>query len=157
MRLGAVFFFCTGSFIFKMVLLCAYCELEALPHHSSDVFFHGEPIFDSAASVWALYRSIPWPQCCKGRTKITKVSCNSMKINKIQWKPLKFNGNLCKSTTFPKILGQPCNISAMESIDGVPKHLRHYQKWIPHNKIHRNYGAVVLPTRNRRRARPFWK
>ena len=51
--------------------------------------------------------------------------------------------------------GDLCNIRAMESIDRVPKHLRHYQKWIPHEKIRRSCGAVVLPTRNRRRARPF--
>ena len=50
----------------------------------------------------------------------------------------------------------PCNIRAMKSIgDRVPKHLRHYQKWIPHDKIRRSCGAVVLLTRNRRRARPF--
>ena len=151
-----MYIICQRAFIFKRVLLCGYWELRGRPHHSFDVFCHGESIFDSAASVWALYLSIPSLWCCKGRTKITKVSCNSMKINKIQWKPLKFNGNLCKSTIFPKILGQPCNIRAMESIDRVPKHLRHYQKWIPHEKIRRSYGAVVLLTRNRRRARHFW-
>ena len=77
-------FFCHETFIFKMVLLCVYYELEGPPHHCSDVFCHGESIFDSAASVWALYRSIPWAQCCKARTKTMKISCNSMKINKIQ-------------------------------------------------------------------------
>ena len=59
-RVGAVLF-CTGAFIFKMVLLCGYWELEGLPHHSSDVFFHGESISDSAASVWPLYLSISCP------------------------------------------------------------------------------------------------
>ena len=90
-------------------------------------------------------------------TVIQKNSCNSMKINGIQWKPLKFNGNLCKSTIFPKILGHPCNIRAMKSIDRVPKHSRLDRKWIPHEKIRRSCGAKVLPTRNSRRARPFWK
>ena len=53
--------------------------------------------------------------------------------------------------------GDLWNIRAMESIDRVPKHLRHYQKWIPHEKIRPSCGVVVLLTRNRRRARPFWK
>ena len=35
----------------------------------------------------------------------------------------------------------------MESIDRVPKHLRHCQKWIPCDKIRRSYGAEVLQTR----------
>ena len=47
------------------------------------------------------------------------------------------------------------NIRSMESIDRVPKHLRHYQKWVPHDKIHRSCGAEVLPAPNSRRARPF--
>ena len=49
----------------------------------------------------------------------------------------------------------PWNIRAMESIDRVPKHLRHYQKWVPHEEIHRSCGAEVLPAPNSRRARPF--
>ena len=71
-----------------------------------------------------------------------------MKTIEIQWKPMKINN-------ISEIRGQPCNIRVMESIDRVPKHLRHYQKWIPHEKIHRSCGSVVLLTRNRRRARPF--
>ena len=54
-----------------------------------------------------------------------------------------------------KTAGDLCNIRAMESIDRVPKHLRHYQKWIPHEEIHRSCGAEVLPASNSRRARPF--
>ena len=71
-----------------------------------------------------------------------------MKTIEIQWKPMKINN-------ISEIRGQPCNIRVMESIDRVPKHLRHYQKWIPHAKIRRSYGAEVLPTRNSRRARAF--
>ena len=71
-----------------------------------------------------------------------------MKTIEIQWKPMQIDN-------ISKILDQPFNIGAMESIDRVPRHLRHYQKWFPHEKIRRSYGAVVLPARNSRRARPF--
>ena len=36
---------------------CGYYELEGLPHHSFDVFFHGESISDRFTSVWALHPS----------------------------------------------------------------------------------------------------
>ena len=52
-------FFLPRNFIFKTVLLWSYYELEGPPHQSSDVFFHRESIFDSAASFRALYLSIP--------------------------------------------------------------------------------------------------
>ena len=71
-----------------------------------------------------------------------------MKTTEIQWKPMKINN-------ISEIRGQPCNIRVMESIDRVPKHLRHYQKWIPRENLHRSYGAEVLATPNSRRARPF--
>ena len=44
-------FFLHTTNVFRMVYLCGYNELEGLPHHSSDVFFHGESISDRFASV----------------------------------------------------------------------------------------------------------
>ena len=69
-----------------MVYLCGYNELEGLPHHSSDVFFHGESISDRFASVWALYRSITWPLC---REVQPRISCNSMNFMETQWNSMK--------------------------------------------------------------------
>ena len=44
--------------VFKRAYLRDLFELETLPHHSSDVFFHGELIFDGFRSVRALHASI---------------------------------------------------------------------------------------------------
>ena len=78
--------------------LCGYYELEGLPHHSSDVFFHGESISDRFTCVWTLYRSITWPLmtlCCVVQPKIrcnsVEIYGKSMKINEIQWKSMKIN------------------------------------------------------------------
>ena len=49
---------CQGIKFFKCIYLGDYFELEGLPHHSSEVFFHGESISDRFSSVLALYVSI---------------------------------------------------------------------------------------------------
>ena len=55
----SLYFFLQMTEIFKWTYLSDYCELKRLPQHSSDVFFHGESIFDRFIIVWALCRSIP--------------------------------------------------------------------------------------------------
>ena len=59
--------------IFGMVYLCIYYELRGLPHHSSDVFFHGESISDRITSVWTLYGSIKLPNVAKPARKFTLI------------------------------------------------------------------------------------
>ena len=43
---------------FKHVVLCGYCDSDDDPHHSSDVFLHGESISDRITGGRALYLSI---------------------------------------------------------------------------------------------------
>ena len=140
-----------------MALLCGYCELEGPPQHSSDVFFHGETIFDSAASVWALYRSIPLPQCWKVGKEFSKILSICIGFHWISMVFIGFYWFSLNYSWFSLFSFEPCIIRSMKSIDRVPKQSRHYQKWIPHDKIRRSCGAVVLLAHNSRRARAFWK
>ena len=43
--------FLVGICVFEMESLCDYYVLRELPHHSSDVVFHGESISDRFTSV----------------------------------------------------------------------------------------------------------
>ena len=154
-------FFCTGAFIFKMFYLCGYYELEGLPHHSSDVFFHGESISDRFTCVWTLYRSITWPLltlCCVVQPKIrcnsVEIYGKSMKINEIQWKSMKINDI---SENSPLCSGFVMSVTHSSRWIECPNTRKSIGNGFPMKKIRRSCGAEVLPTRSSRRDRTFWK
>ena len=150
--------FLINAYIFKIVYLCDHYELEGLPHHSSDVFFHGESIFDRFTSVWELYPSIWVVECHHTPTTLWRIFENTVDF---LWFSLIFHRFPLNFIDFHWITATLR--STLETLWSCNR-LIEYSNTRKSNgngfsmgKIRQSCGVEVLPTRNSRKDIPFWK